>query len=248
MNTVTAPQEVQVAPDARLAPASQFATVPEVTLPSGIVVPSFQVARYLTGKSADGTLLIASDAAPYVEISYHDAIAAACGAGLALITELQYLALAHDIASVAANWTGGAVGEGDLKQGLRNGEFDEAQPASVVSESPDEDRHFVLSNGEIIDDVAGNACSWVFDNVQGDDQGILKAPFADDSISLTTAPYPSRERGTGWRPGAGAAWSGYALIRGGYWDGGDYAGVFRLSYARPGDADDYVGFRCTKPE
>ncbi|RFP32456.1 SUMF1/EgtB/PvdO family nonheme iron enzyme [Duganella sp. BJB476] len=243
MNTATSAETTALAS----AVAALFATVPAVTFPDGSVEPSFQVATYLTSKGEDGTPTISASAAPWVEINYHDAVAAAAGAGLTLITERQYLALAIDIASVAANWTGGAVGEGDLKQGLRNGDFDEAQAGDVIPESTDEDRWFTLSNGERICDAAGNAYSWVFDNVQGDAQGLIAGEFQADSLSITTAPFPSLERGMGWRPRGGAAWSGFALVRGGYWFDGDVAGVFRLRCTRPRDSDDFVGFRCTKP-
>jgi hypothetical protein len=243
MNTATSAETVALAS----AVAALFATVPAVTFPDGSVEPSFQVATYLTSKGEDGSAVISASAAPWVEINYHDAVAAAAGAGLALITERQYLALAIDIASVAANWTGGAVGEGDLKQGLRKGGYDEAQPGDVVPEDADEDRWFTLSNGERICDASGNALSWVFDNVQGDEQGLMKDEFQADSLSITTPPFPSLERGVGLYPKAGYGWSGYALIRGGCWrDGGD-AGVFRLGYVRPSGARGYVGFRCTKP-
>ncbi len=224
-----------------------FATVPAVTFPDGSVEPSFQVATYLTSKGEDGAPTISASAAPWVEINYHDAVAAAAGAGLALITERQYLALAIDIASVAANWTGGAVGEGSLKQGLRNGDFDAAQAGDVVPESADEDRWFTLSNGDRICDASGNALSWVFDNVQGDEKGLLKGEFQADSISITTAPFPSMKRGMGWRPSAGDGRSGVALVRGGFWVDGDSAGVFYLSYPDPRYSLDFVGFRCTKP-
>ncbi len=243
MNTATSAETTAIVG----ALTALFVTVPAVTFPDGSVEPSFQMATYLTGKGADGTATISASAAPWVEINYHDAVAVAAGAGLALITERQYLALAIDIASVAANWTGGAVGEGDLKQGLRNGDFDEAQAGDVVPDSADEDRWFTLSNGERICDAAGNAYSWVFDNVQGDAQGLMVGEFQEDSLSINAAPFKSLERGMGWFPRAGAAWSGRALVRGGYWVVGDYAGVFGLGYASPRGSDDNVGFRCTKP-
>jgi hypothetical protein len=244
MNTATSAETTALASAA----AALFATVPAVTFPDGSIEPSFQVATYLTSKGEDGTPTISASAAPWVEINYHDAVAAAAGAGLALITERQYLAMAIDIASVAANWSDGAVGEGDLKQGLRNGDFNEAQAGDVVPKDADEDRWFTLSNGDRICDAAGNSYSWVFDNVQGDEQGLLKDEFQADSLSITTAPHPSMERGMGWRQRAGGGWSGGALVRGGYWDDGDSAGVFLLGYAGPRNSCDGVGFRCTKPE
>ena len=51
----------------------------------------------------------------------------------------------------------------------------------------------------------------------------------------------------GYHPDGARDWSGYALIRGGYWYSGSYAGVFYLNFDWPGNEDDSVGFRCTKP-
>jgi len=191
----------------------RFIIVPAVTLPSGTLVPSFQVGQYACGRGEDGKAIVTPEAAPWVSIKYHDAIKACEAAGYRLITELQWLAIAHDAASQPCNWTGGAVGEGRLYQGLHKGSVNEAQrPAEA--EDPDERRWHKLSNGERIYDFAGNAFTWIFDDVQGDERG-LTCRIAADSISLTTAPYPSPEKGMGWRPDGERNGSGYALIRGG---------------------------------
>ena len=245
MHTATAAVELNAG---AAGPATQsiFVTVPEVTLPGGVVVPSFQVGQYLASKGADGLAAVSAEGAPWVKINYRDAVAAASAAGLALITELQYLAIAHDIANQGANWTGGAGGVGKLKQGLREGSVDEAQPGAYIPEDADEDRWFVLSNGARICDVAGNAYSWVFDNVQGDEHGLVAEAFSSDSPSSATAPFPSMTSGMGWRPGAGMNRSGHALLRGGCWSDGGFAGVFNLGCTHPGGDLDHVGFRCTK--
>lgn len=223
-----------------------FAVVPETTLPGGIVVPAFEVARYLSSRDDSGALQISVDAMPWVEVDYHAARAACAAAGYKLITELQALALAYNVATQPANWTGGTVGEGKLFQGLRSGEFDEAQAASYVPSSNDERRYFILSNGERVCDVAGNAYTWVFDDVQGNAEGLVARSFAADSPSFTTATYPSMQRGAGWQPRAGSDWSGSALLRGGCFYSEDNAGVFYLDYVWPVYANGNVGFRCTK--
>ena len=224
-----------------------FITVPSVTLPNGTVVPSFEVGQYLSSRSAVDAPQVASNAVPWVNISYHDARKNCTDAGFALITELQCLAIAHDIANQDINWSGGQVGDGKLFQGLHKDTVDSAQPGDYESSDLDERRWHQLSNGARIYDFAGNAYTWVFDDVQGDEKGIVKEAFAKDSPSITTAPYPSMERGMGWRPKAGAGWSGRALVRGGCWRSGDRAGVFYLGDVWPGNVGDYVGFRCTKP-
>jgi hypothetical protein len=227
--------------------ALNFVPVPETTLPNGTVVPAFRVAQYFASEGLDGKAIISESAVPWVEIDYHDTRKACEHSGFGLLTELQALAIAHDVANVAANWTGGAVGEGSLIQGLRNESVDEAQAGDYVPPDEDERRWFVLSNGSRVCDVAGNLYTWIFDNVQGDEHGIVAKAFAADSPSITTAHYPSMEKGTGWQPRAGSDWSGSALVRGGFWRSGDGAGVFRLGLDWPGDGGDYLGFRCTLP-
>lgn len=226
-----------------------FVTVPETKLPNGLVVPAFQVAKYFASRGADGLLVIDAKAQPLVRISYHAARQACAASGFGLLTETQSLAIAVNVAGVAANWTGGAVGEGDLIQGLHldPDDADEAYPGDYVSEDPAERRAFVLSNGETIIDAAGNLYSWIFDDVQGDENGIVAHAFAADSPSISSAPFPSMERGVGWYPDAGRDWSGDALVRGGCWCSDDDAGVFYLDGGGPGYAGDNVGVRCTKP-
>lgn len=223
-----------------------FIMVPDTTLPSGTVVPAFKVGKYLTGRSETGSAIISEEATPWVEINYHDANAAAVAAGFKLITETQYLALAHDIAGQDINWTGGKVGEGSLFQGLHLDSVDEAQPGTFEPEDASERRWFELSNGERIFDVSGNAFSWVHDDVQGDADGIVARAFAEDSPSISNIPAPSMEKGFGWYPPAGRDWSGSALLRGGCWYSDDHAGAFGLGYVWPGGGYDDFGFRCTK--
>jgi hypothetical protein len=240
MNTATSAETGAVA-----SIESDFATVPETTLPNGVVVPSFQVGRYLCAKGADGVATVSAVGEPWVEINYAEAVKACATAGGKLITELQWLAIAHDIAGQDINWTGGQVGAGAVFQGLHLGNVDEAKLGDYVSDDANERRWHQLSTGERVFDFAGNAYSWVFDDVQGDDQGLIAKPFAEDSPSIG-APYPSMKNGMGWRPRSGADWSGDALVRGGYWSVGDGAGVFLLDVGWPDHRGDVVGFRCTK--
>jgi hypothetical protein len=221
--------------------------VPTSTLPRGLVVPGFTVGQYLASRGALGALQISAGAAPWVNINYHAARAACAAAGLQLLTELQALAIAQDIARQAVNWTSGVVGQGRLFQGLHKHTVGSTQAAWFVSPDPDERRWHQLSNGQHIYDFAGNAFSWVFDDVQGNELGIVRGPFTADSPSVTTAPAPSMEQGMGWRPAAGRDWYGYALARGGCFASGVAAGVFVVVDVRPGAEFDYIGFRCTGP-
>lgn len=224
---------------------SEFTIVPETTLPNGIVVPAFRVSRYLMSKGPDGAAISVPDLAPWVRINYHEARSHCLGEGLALLSETQALAIAWNLYNVDANWIGGKVGEGSLYQGLRKGNVDAAQPGSYVPDDADEQRWFTLSNGERICDAAGNAFTWITDDVQGDENGLTTIIKAD-SISLQ-APHPSLKKGLGWRPEGDCKWSGDALIRGGYWDSGSNAGVFNLDLDWPDYGNGSVGFRSTKP-
>ena len=242
-------------------PHTHFIPVPESILPNGLTVPAFRVAQYLAGAGpenpagaacrrigdrADRQAIVDPHVYPWVNISYHDARKAAAASGYALITETQALAITWNIAQQGANWTGGDVGKGSIFQSLHADTVDCAMPGAYDPPAPDERRWHVLSNGERIVDCAGNAFSWIFDDVHGDESGLVAKRITSDSISLQ-APYPSRMCGVGYRPDGDIDWSGDALIRGGCWGSGSYAGVFYLGSDWPGNAYDYVGFRCTLP-
>lgn len=224
-----------------------FIEVPEVTLPGGLVVPAFRVSKYLAGHGDGDLPVFGADVAPWVRINFAESRAAAERSGLAVITESQWLAIAYDISQQAINWTGGRVGEGNLYQGLHKGTVSGAQAGNYESADPEERTWHELSNGERIFHFAGNAFSWVVDDIQGNEQGLVSKPFAKDSPSLTTAPYPAMEKGMGWRPDPGANWSGRALVRGGCWCSESYAGAFLLGGGWPGGRRVSVGFRCTLP-
>ncbi len=224
----------------------EFVTVPETTLPNGTVVPEFNVGKYSCSKSDIGTAIVVKDRKPWSRINFHDAKKACADSGYSLITELQYLAIAHQIVNQDENWTGGKVGEGEVYRGLHKDNVSEAQDGNYESADPAERRWHALANGERVYDFSGNIYSWVFDDLHGDENGIINKRFEDSDPSLTTAPYPSLEKGIGWRPDGGRDWSGTALVRGGCWCSGGGAGVFSLDRGWPGGGSYYVGFRCTK--
>lgn len=225
----------------------QFIQVPETTLPGGVIVPAFSVGQYACTQVDDGKAAVAADAAPWVRINFAEAKAACEKAGYKLITELQWLAIAWNASQQAINWTKGKVGEGKLFRGIRKGNYSSAQPGNVEPADKKERRWLTISNGERICDLNGNVFQWVFDDVQGDEVGLIAKVFDKESPSIATAPYPSEENGMGWRPSAGSNWSGYALVRGGCWFSGSLSGVFRLGLGWPDGRYDRVGFRCTKP-
>jgi hypothetical protein len=224
---------------------NEFVTVPETTLPNGLVVPSFQVGKYACSKSDSGSAIITADRKPWHSIRFFDAVEACKLSGLNLITETQYLAIAYQITQQDENWTGGKVGEGEVYRGLYKGNLNEAQDGHYESSEAIERRWHVLANGERMYDFSGNIFSWVFDDVQGDEKGVIAKPFSDDSITKTTCPYPSNTHGIG-DTSVGNDWSGVALLRGGFWVSRRGAGVFCVSYDWPHLAGVNVGFRCTK--
>jgi len=225
--------------------ASLYITVPEITLPSGLVVPSFRVAKYAMSRGVCDIAISSNAEKPWINISYDESRRACEAAGGMLITETQALAIAYDISQQAINWTGGKVGEGKIYQGIHQGSVNEAMAGNYEPNDSEDRRWHVLSNGESIHDFAGNVYTWIFDDVQGNEKG-LTSKIAADSISLTTAPFPSQEKGMGWRPSCACNWSGRALVRGGDWCSESYAGVFVLRYGDPVDRYVDVGFRCTK--
>jgi hypothetical protein len=224
-----------------------FVTVPATTLPGGIRVPAFTVARWLAARGRDGCVLLSEAARPWVNIGYHAAREACLRSGLGLLTELQALAIAHDLARQAVNWSGRAVGAGRLCQGLHLGRFDRPQPAHVASLDRRERRWHVLSNGQLIHDFAGNAFSWVFDDVQGNAEGIVGHVFAPDSPTVSGAPGEPLQQGLGWWPKGGSNWYGRALARGSSWSSREGAGIFTVVDERPRSERPYIGFRCTLP-
>lgn len=259
MNTQTTSEQTAVAEAGSATEQNLFVTVPETTLPCVIVggvvtrpaitVPAFQVGQYLCSQNPDGIATVLATGTPWVEIDYADARAACAAAGFALITELQALSLAFNLFQQNMNWTGGEVGVGDMFQGLRLDLDDTSEPYAFdfVSPDPSERRGFYLPGGQMVMDAAGNAYTWVFDDVQGDVDGLVSGSIAKNSPSLTCAPAPSREKGGGYVPSGPLSWSGRALLRGGCWYSGSHAGAFDLSRGWPGSGYSSVGFRCTKP-
>ena len=201
-----------------------FITCPEVTQPCGIVVPSFKVGKYPASKE-DGQIVV-NGGKPWVRHTYDEARAAYEAAGYKLITETQWLALAWDISQQDCNWSKGKVGKGKIFRGLHKGTVGCAQSADFVSPKKSERRWLTLSNGEEIFDLAGNVWEWVFDDVQGDADGISLGLINGDSPSLSTAPFPSDKKGVGYRPSS--SWGGCAPLRGGSWHNAAASGVFAL--------------------
>lgn len=221
-------------------------TVPD-TVVGGEVVPAFRVGTFLCGEGAFKTIQIDPWTAPWTSISFSDAKRISVECGMALLTERQALAIASNIMRQPINWTGGAVGHGRLYQGLHKGTCEGPQPGIHRSTCLSERRWHVLSNGEVIHDVSGNAYTWIFDDVQGDADGIVARPFPINSPTIDRIDEWLYQSGAGDGPSAGEDYSGEALIRGGHWFSGDVAGIFHLRVHEVDRVEPEIGFRVTVP-
>lgn len=227
-----------------------FIPVPASTIKWGnreIRVPAFQVEQYLASVDADGNAVRTTAGKPRNNISQRDAIQAAIKGCAALLRGTQALAISLNVASVAENWTGGEVGKGELYRGLHRDTVSGPVTNDYVSPHENERRYLLLTNGHKIYDWSGHLWEHMFDDIHGDENGVVKGSIPADSPYLTSAPFGSMKKGMGYIPNGELSWSGGALVRGGCWCSEDDAGAFRLYYGWPDLENDYVGFRCTKP-
>jgi len=95
------------------------------------------------------------------------------GGGCALILNRQWMTIALDIEANPANWSGGAVGSGQLNRGHSDNSpnqilsivdptdpWDQTDPEGVATPWSQKRTH-VLRNGEVLWDLAGNLQEWV---------------------------------------------------------------------------------------
>lgn len=236
----------QVQADAQTA-GSEYITVPGRTLCNGLVVPEFKVMAYPAAFGEAGVPVSVPDLKPWVNVSYYQAKEAAERAGLGLLRESQAIALVHDIIEQDENWTSGKVGKGRLYAGLHKGSVSGPQAGNYEPSDPEERTWYVLSNGERIYHWSGNVWQWIFDDLHGDENGIIAERFEKGDPSIT-CPYSPKEKGIGMYPKAGSDWSGSAPVRGCRWGGGAFVGAFSLGGSAPTNSGyDGVGFRCTHP-
>lgn len=214
---------------------------------------------------------------PWTDIDQFNAISASQNAcsGCHLITESEWLTIAHNVASVGSNWSGGSVGSGYLYSGHNDGVPD----ASLAADSNDANgysgtgqsgtsnqrRTLELTNGEIIWDISGNVYNWTAGQTAGGQPGATGVSYFawrqwnTASITGTLSPSPFPSYGTpaagSWdsNQGVGQVWSNASdtvlrgFRRGGDWGRKQYAGVFSLFLnGAPGNQDTNIGFRVSK--
>lgn len=149
---------------------SGYITVPQYTLPDGSFVPGFCVMQFEAKDGGSGIAISQASGTPYVNLTWRQSADACAGARARLIAENEWLSIAHQVALVASNWTGGTVGNGALYSGHND---DSPAVALSVSNSADgydqtgnaggsnQRRTLTLPNGNVIWDFAGNVWEWV---------------------------------------------------------------------------------------
>jgi prepilin-type N-terminal cleavage/methylation domain-containing protein len=244
----------------------------EGTIASGcpegyIVVPGnatfgtndFCVMKY-EAKNVGGVATSVASGTPWVSISQTSAIStatAAC-AGCHLITEAEWLTIAHDVLNVASNWSGGSVGSGYIYSG-----HNDATPGNSLEASTDDNdgyigtgqsgtssqrRTLTLSNGEVIWDLAGDVYEWTQGTMPANQQPGLVGEVAfswkdynngsliQDGLSSAAFPAYGTPAASAWASaqGIGQLMSNYGdstmrgMYRGGRWTTGGSAGIFNL--------------------
>lgn len=187
------------------------------------------------------------------------AIGNTLGAGYGLITEAEWLTIAHNVLSVPTNWTGGSVGVGSLYVG-----HSDFSPASMQIASSDDGsgytgtgnsdgsnqrRTLTLTNGEVIWDFAGNAWELVDAPLLGSSQpgvsGVSSYGWYDwNNSSLAWSSFPQSSlpkygtvEAAGWASaqGIGRLYSNYGVTTNDrFFRGGDSysnGGIFSVTYS-----------------
>ena len=152
------------------------------TLPGSIFVPAFCVMKYEAKKNDVGLAdrfvggpgaaypVSTPDKTPWFGLTWQDARTACASVGVQLISENQWLSIAHQVVGVLTNWTSGVVGTGALYQGHWDGNPARAAAADVSDANGYYDtgnttgstqrRTLTLPNGQVIWDLSGNIAEY----------------------------------------------------------------------------------------
>jgi type IV pilus assembly protein PilA len=149
---------------------------------SAFSTSDFCVMKYEAKNDGSGKAVSTAAGLPWTSIDQADAATASSAvcSGCHLITDNEWLTIAHDVLNVASNWSGGTVGSGYLYSGHNDND-----PANALEASSDDSngyygtgnsssdttvthgmvgesqrRALTLSNGEAIWDLAGNVMEW----------------------------------------------------------------------------------------
>jgi prepilin-type N-terminal cleavage/methylation domain-containing protein len=165
------------------------------TCPSGYVpVPGntqfgtqggFCVMKY-EAKDVGGNAVSQAAGLPVANVSY-DTVVAAIGSsqqqsahpGSKIMTRNERLTIAHNLLSVASNWSGGAVGNGYVYSGHNDGSPNNSLAASANDSdgyfgtgntSGNQRRTLTLTNGYVLWDFAGNVSEMTQETIAGNQQ------------------------------------------------------------------------------
>jgi hypothetical protein len=231
----------------------------------------FCVMKYAASTSDDGSgKAVSVKALPWTNINRLEANEAckANGPDYHLISNNEWMAIARNIEANPANWSNGAVGSGVLAKGNHNSRGiaipgNDDQPHFAMTYEAWEPiptdwahrRIHVLSNGEIIWDMAGNINQWVSDNLWTEEppHGTWSREYSDGSFpsmmkrSFRKRFAPKGAYNSSQNIGTIFLSNIEGVARGGWFRSNLSAGVF---YARVGHHKRYshfeIGFRCTK--
>ncbi len=239
-----------------------------IKIPESIVegerVESFLVMKY-EAKEFEGKAISKPDGIPWVNIDQGDAVHKCYGIGGRLISDIQWIAIANNIAVVGENWTGGEKGLGKLSQGHSGRHPNRSLSSIDIDEADKQKRTFKLSNNKIIWDFAGNVQEWTINSIgrrrmeedivalftgwiEYNDEDFFVELLRIEHIRLPKERWSSQE-------GIGKLYvpediisRGYGFVRGGAWNFEEKAGIFALNL---GYSVEYssrkIGFRCIKP-
>jgi len=212
---------------------------------------------------------------PWVNISQTDAMttsSAACD-GCHLISEAEWLTIAHNVLDVDSNWSGGSVGS----DYIYSGHNDNSPTGALAADTNDANGYYgtgnvspsnqrrtlTLTNGEVIWDMAGNVRDWTSGQTSGGQPGASGFAYRQWNAiagtgSLSPNPYPSygTPAASNWTSdqGIGQIYSSSTeetglrgFLRGGGWGSGSGAGVLSLGLGNsPSSTPSDVGFRVAR--
>ena len=229
-------------------------------------------------KQASATVPISQPSGTlWATITQTDAIAyspnvAGC-TGCHLITEAEWLTIAHNVLSVDSNWSGGTVGSGYIYSGHNDNAPANALAADTNdangyygtgNTSGNQRRTLTLTNSEVIWDLAGNVWEWTAGQTTGGQPGVAGGGFAYRQWNAVTTPgglspnpFPSygTSAASSWTSsnGIGVIYSSAddatsrSFSRGGAWTTWGNSGVLTLNlYNASNSSNAPLGFRVAR--
>jgi hypothetical protein len=230
--------------------------------------------------SATRKLVSTAAGYPVANISQTTAITAAssanfvygCTSGCHLMTEAEWMTIAQNVLSVPSNWSSGTVGTGYIYSGHN----DNSPATAIVADSSDANgyantgntsgnqrRTLMLTNGEVIWDLAANAWEWTSGQITGGQPtGMASWAYyqwtAVSGGTFAVNPYPSgmgisgagswdSTNGIGHIYGLSSDVSLRGLLRSGGWTDSAGTGVLTLrSDFAPSSTSISLGFRVSR--